>query len=161
MNKTPDLNKSEPRSLHPLEMIPLFRRWPTSLVRDIIYTGIWNTAIAVVMAAANMFFRSSDAGFSTYWWSSFLISNLIGYLIHGSLNGMDILLRGWPSRSRGVPRALYFVALLSVCVVLGLSIGSAMLRGHNAFLYLRSAIGIAQVIPFSVFVAFFVFTVLA
>ena len=51
MNSAPDISTPEQNFSHPLEMIPLFRRWPVSLLRDIVYTGIWNSAIAVVLAA--------------------------------------------------------------------------------------------------------------
>jgi hypothetical protein len=40
--RPPDLS-----DMHPLELIPWFRRYPPGLVRDIVYTAIWNTLIAV------------------------------------------------------------------------------------------------------------------
>ena len=36
MSTSPDFSRSELRSLNPLEVITLFRRWHTSIVHDII-----------------------------------------------------------------------------------------------------------------------------
>ena len=34
---------------HPLEIIPVFRRWRRGHLRNFVYTIIWNTLIAVIM----------------------------------------------------------------------------------------------------------------
>ncbi len=73
---------AQPRvGLHPLELIPFFRRWPWSPARDVIYTFVWSCTIAFV-------FLAIAAAMSGEWpsWGALrlylLISNLIGYSIH-------------------------------------------------------------------------------
>ena len=39
---------------HPLELIPLFRRWPVSHLRNVVYTGIWSGSLGLVMASISM-----------------------------------------------------------------------------------------------------------
>ena len=45
----PPANACSP-STHPLELIPFFRRYPRGIARDLVYTAIWNTLIAVIFA---------------------------------------------------------------------------------------------------------------
>ena len=80
---------------HPLDMIPLFRRWPCSPARDMLYTGIWNTLMALVITVAGTLLGTRGGGFWDYFWPSLTVANCVGYMIHGSLIGMNKLLRGW------------------------------------------------------------------
>ena len=70
---------------HPLDLIPLFRRWPRSSVRNLVYTGLWNTLIALFLTGTSMLFDSRGQSFLAYFLPIWLISNLVGYLIHGVL----------------------------------------------------------------------------
>ncbi|CUI03834.1 Autolysin sensor kinase [Janthinobacterium sp. CG23_2] len=140
-------------SSHPLDMIPLFRRWPGSAWRDVLYTGIWNLLIALFLTAANMLFSGDSRGFPAFFGPTLVISNLIGYLIHAVLSGGDWLLRGWPSRLTGLPRMLYFLTTVSLCVVAGLLLGNALLRGINPLRYLSGAASLAPLLPFALFAA--------
>ena len=69
---------------HPLDLIPLFRRWPCSPFRNLVYTGVWNTLIALFLAGASMMFDSRGYDFLDLPPADWLISNLAGYLIHGA-----------------------------------------------------------------------------
>ncbi|MDM5179514.1 histidine kinase [Massilia sp. DJPM01] len=140
-------------SSHPLDMIPLFRRWPCSPWRDVLYTGIWNLLIALFLTAANVMFTSDSRGFLVFFGPTLLISNLIGYLIHAVLCGGDYLLRGWPSRLSGLPRALYFLGTVGLCVVAGLLTGNGLLRGINPLHYLSGGASLAPLLPFTLFAA--------
>jgi hypothetical protein len=113
---------------HPLDLIPLFRRWPGSPLRNFVYTALWNTLIALFLAGASLLSNSAGRGFLDHFGPLWLISNLVGYLIHGTLVGFNRLLGGWPSRARGVTKMLYNVVLMTSCVMLGVAIGSALLR---------------------------------
>jgi sensor histidine kinase YesM len=42
---------------HPLEMIPWFRRWKRGVFRDVVYTAIWNTALALIFTAFMLAFN--------------------------------------------------------------------------------------------------------
>jgi len=41
---------------HPLEMFPPLRRWPRSVPRDILYTFLWNTLVALFFAGLTVVF---------------------------------------------------------------------------------------------------------
>jgi sensor histidine kinase YesM len=146
---------------HPLDAIPLFRRWPSSPLRDIVYTGIWNTLIALFMSAANKLFSNSGASFMTYFLPILAISNIVGYLIHAALIAGDWLLRGWPSRVRGAPRVAYHLLVVGLCVVIGIAVGSALLKGVPLLTYLSRSEMVRSLLPFALFVAVFMFVVLA
>jgi hypothetical protein len=145
--------------LHPLELIPLFRRWPSSPFRDFVYTGLWNTMIAVFLAGAAEMFNQRE-GFLAILVPVWLISNLVGYLVHGSFAALQRLLRGWPSRSRGMPRWIYHVGVTALCVLLGIAIGNALLHGHHPLYYLGSGAVLAPLLPFALLMTGFMFLVL-
>ncbi len=140
---------------HPLDLLPWFRRWPSSPLRDLLYTAVWNACIALVLVAVNMLFADRREPFGYYWWPTLLISNIVGYLIHGSQHLFNYLLRGWPSRAKGLPRRVYYVTLISACVVLGVSLGLALLRGASPLRYLLDSTMLSTTLPFAVFVALF------
>ncbi|PWF48544.1 sensor histidine kinase [Massilia glaciei] len=146
-------------SSHPLDLIPLFRRWPASPARDLLYTGLWNCLIALFLAAANAFFARRGAPFSAYLLPMLLISNIVGYLIHASLLALNALLGGWPGRARGAPRVLYQVGVVGLCVVAGIAIGSALLKGVSPLAYLRAGTHFAPLFGFALFAAAFMFLV--
>jgi sensor histidine kinase YesM len=149
-------SRPEPcRSTHPLDLLPLFRRWPSSPLRDLLYTAIWNACIALVLTLANLAFTEHNESFAHYWWPMLLVSNIVGYLIHGSQTLLDRLLGGWPSRAKGLQRRIYYVALISACVVVGIAVGTALLRGASPLRYLLDGSLLTTTLPFAIFVALF------
>lgn len=144
---------------HPLDLLPLFRRWPPSLLRNLVYTGLWSSAIAVFLTAANRLF-DARASWSDIWWPTLLISNLVGYLVHLSQLLLERVLGGWPRRARGWPRVLYQLAQISACVLLGIACGLALLRGANPLRYLSSGVALQMMLPFALFVSLFMLLVL-
>ena len=66
---------------HPLEMIPFFRRWRRSFVRDVLYTVIWNTLFAVVFTALALIFDWSAPIWPTFW-TNFVFAQCIGFAIY-------------------------------------------------------------------------------
>src|SRR5471030_2214182 len=87
-----------PRLSHPLELIALFRRWPPSLPRDLLYTAIWSSGMALLLTAFDMLFDGGRQPLPHYLTPLLLISNLIGYLIHACTVAGNYLLDGWPRR---------------------------------------------------------------
>ena len=65
---------------HPLEMIPLFARWPRSLGRDIVYNAIFNMIFAVAFASLALLFDQH-----VQFWEALRINTIfaqcIGYAI--------------------------------------------------------------------------------
>jgi signal transduction histidine kinase len=145
---------------HPLDMIPLFRRWPRSHFRNVLYTGMWNTLIAVFLAGAAIMFDQRGGGFLAYFVPVWLVSNVVGYMVHGALAGLERLLRGWPARAKGVPAVVYHIAVISICVLLGIALGNALLKGVHPFYYFERGATLAPLIPFALLMAVFMFLVL-
>jgi sensor histidine kinase YesM len=143
---------------HPLDMFPVFRRWPCSPARDLLYTGIWNTIPALLIVFISMLLRPK-LSFWAILYSSLVLSNVIGYMIHGALVGANWLLRGWPTRARGAPRVIYYVTMVGMCVMLGMLIGTGIVRGVNPINYLSKGGALAPLLPFALLVAVFMFAV--
>ncbi len=145
---------------HPLELIPLFRRWPRSHPRNALYTGLWSSIIALFLTGAALLFDRRGARFAEVLVPALLISNLIGYLIHGTRFGLQRLLRGWPARARGMARLLYHVGVTTLCVVLGIGVGNALLNGRHPLYYLERGAVLAPALLFALLMAGFMFLVM-
>jgi sensor histidine kinase YesM len=103
-------------------MIPIFRRWPWSRSRDLIFTFIWSCGIGLV-------FMAIAAAMSGQWpsWRGaqiyLLVSNLIGYSIHvlfliGDKSGIE----AYAIQAGYVTKAIYFAATPVVGVIMGFGI---------------------------------------
>ena len=149
---------STPRA-HPMYFIPWFRRWPSSPLRDIAYTALWNLLMALFFTALNMLLAKPGASLVAHFWASFVISNAIGFLIHFGLVAVEWASNGWPSRSTGWRRSLYYMSMLTACILIGMSLGNAVLRGVHPLVYLQGG-AVAQFLPFALFLSLFVFGVL-
>src|SRR5436853_2525766 len=93
---------------HPLEVIPLFRRFRQSFARDFLYTFIWNAFFALGFYAALTISDGRLLPFQAFK-LIFLVSNIIGYTIHGlyetgNLTGLD----GAARRAGGPLRVVYY-----------------------------------------------------
>ncbi|WP_426104406.1 sensor histidine kinase [Massilia sp. TSP1-1-2] len=145
-------------SMHPLDLIPYFRRWPGSPARNLLYTGIWNTLLALFLVVVNRMFSERSGTFWADLYPSLVLSNTIGYLIHGAMTVASPLLQAWPARARGLPRLLFYVVLVAGCVVLGTVLGSALLKGVNPLHYMTRGAAMT-LLPFALFTAIFMFAV--
>jgi len=135
---------------HPLEVIPLFRRWPVSRGRNFIYTVIWSSGIGLVLALASMILDLGRHPLLFYVAPVLLMSNIIGCLVHGASLAGNALLDGWPRRARGLPRVLYHVLLVICCVVLGISIGLTLLNGRTPMFYLMDSKALSEALLIAV-----------
>jgi len=140
-------------------MIPLFRRWPSSVWRDVLYTGIWNALIALFLAAAAILF-SGQRSFMDFFIPNLIISNIVGYLIHAVLVLCNWLLRGWPINARGLLRIAYYLAVVGLCVVVGIALGDSLLRGANPLRFTSRLTALAPLLPFALFMAAFMVVVM-
>jgi hypothetical protein len=109
-------------SMHPLEMIPIFRRWPWSRSRDLIFTFIWSCGIGFVFLAI----ASAMSGEWPSWRAVqiyILVSNLIGYSIHAFfLVGDKSGIEAWAIAAGFVPKAIYFGSIPIIGVLSGFGI---------------------------------------
>lgn len=137
---------------HPLDVLPPFRRWPPSMARNLCYTALWNTTVALMLSVVNFFYGVPDERFAHYWWPNLIVANLVGFLIHGMLIGLPRMLGGWPRQASPGVRLAYLSAVIGICVVVGIGLGTALVHGGSPLRYLRAALS-HQVLLFAVVVA--------
>jgi len=145
-------------SNHPLEIIGLFRRWPRSTARDLVYTALWSSLVGLVMTLATCALMGTVRPILSWLGAMLLTSNVIGFLIHGVLAALRVaapaaFARGaWPMR-------LGQVLLIAGCVVLGLQLTDALFRGPDAFLARPGKL--APLLPLGTLIALLTIAVLA
>lgn len=138
---------------HPLEMIPLFRRWPRSAARDLVYTFIWNMLFVLVFTGFALLFdpQTSPAAALT---QTFVFAQCIGFIIHGLFMVGDRLIPGI-HRMRMAARFLYYTVTPMLGVFGGYTVG-AQLLGYAHFLdWLFTLRGAASVLFLSFLVSAF------
>jgi two-component sensor histidine kinase len=126
-------NRSMPPLGHPLELIPFFRRWPPSMRRNLLYTLIWSCGLGALLTAVEIALVHDRKPLLGYLLPMLLISNLIGFMIHGGSMLANSLTDGRSSRMRGLPRLMFSICLVGSSVLLGLGLGNALLSGKNPF----------------------------
>jgi len=111
---------------HPLELFPVFRRWPRTILRDLLYTALWNTLIALGISVALTTFGNWRAPFLTLFGYSLLASQCVGFPIHGALRVLETVVP--PTTSRLNARLLDLAAIV-LCAAFGIAVSGAILRG--------------------------------
>ncbi|WP_229259606.1 sensor histidine kinase [Duganella aceris] len=118
-----------PPLAHPLELIPLFRRWPTSRRRNLLYTVIWSSGMGVVLTAVEMLLFRRDGTVVEHLLPMLLMSNLIGAMIHAGSVASNRVLHGWPRRASGLPRLMFSMVLMAFSVLFGVGVGNLLWSG--------------------------------
>jgi sensor histidine kinase YesM len=109
-------------SFHPLEVIPYFRRWPCSPLRDVIYTFIWNCGIGFAFALLGMLFKPAQMTWDILL-SYLLAANAIGYTLHAIfIVTASLGIDRWVRARGGVLTALYYTCVSTIAVVTGFTI---------------------------------------
>lgn len=150
--------KCTPPMAHPLELIPLFRRWPPSTGRNLLYTIIWSSVMAVAFTSLELLF-SDGATFAQVIWPMLLMSNLIGGMIHFGSVMSNRLLNGWPRRARGLPRVMFSMSLMAVSVIFGVALGNLIWSGTDPFKLLSRPGMVLQLLIVAAIVAFLLYMV--
>jgi sensor histidine kinase YesM len=115
----------EPKvTFHPLEIIPFFRRFPCGPVRDFVYTFIWSSAFGMVFfALASM--NEERARTLEVFGFYILISNTIGYAIHGLFRIGDRMGLEDAAKAAGfMAKVAYYSVVPMIGVVIGFAIAS-------------------------------------
>lgn len=119
---------------HPLELIPFFRQWRPSLLRDLVYTFIWGAFFGLFFFA--VFAYSLPPGrLAAQLWVDFLIAMAIAYTIHGLHALGDLLLGRWAAGLRGWRSSAYYTALSTAGVFIGYFIAMVLLNPAAARLH--------------------------
>ena len=82
--------RSSPSGAHPLDIIPVFRRWPASPSRNLVYTFLWSSLIGLLLAVATCAFMGTVRPFPRIVVLMTATSNIIGFLIHGALAALRL-----------------------------------------------------------------------
>lgn len=146
---------------HPLELIPWFRRWPSSMGRNILYTLIWSTIMGLAFAVVEVMVLRGEALASVSIWPLLLISNLIGAMIHAGSVLSNRFLHGWPRRARGLPRVLFGMTLAGISVPLGIALGNLIWRGADPVKVLTNRSVVAESMVIGIAVAVLLYLVRA
>jgi sensor histidine kinase YesM len=109
---------------HPLEIIPFFRRWPCSFTRDLVYTFIWNCGFGLFFFGMNLAFSGRNSGLGTLV-GYLIISNVIGYAIHGFYGlGSALGVERWARRTGYAVKVVYYAGIPIVAVFFGFWVAS-------------------------------------
>ena len=137
---------------HPLEVIPFFRRIRRSIVRDFVYTVIWNSLFAAFFAlpilAVDPGARILDVALET-----FVFAQCIGFVVYGGfLIGNRI---GGPRIHRGRPwvRITYYCAIPVLGIFPGCLIAFRILNWGDRAQWLFSLRSVVSVTGVSLLVS--------
>ncbi len=123
---TPPSGDLKGSDFHPLELIPIFRRIPPSLLRSFVYTIIWNTLFALFFTLLNLVFDSRETFVGSFW-PIFVFSQCIGFAIFALFDVGDRLLPGVTRRNMGT-RVLYYSIVPLIGTFAGYWLGSTLLH---------------------------------
>lgn len=137
---------------HPLEFIHFFRRWPCSTPRDLLYTLIWNSLLFVLFSTAGLLFGNNHA-VGRFLWVTFVITQSVGFTIHGLFFVCGRLLGHWLIRLPDWAHYVYFMLVPTIGVFIGYGIGFSLLDMESTRRYVFSAEGAKSVVVFSVLIS--------
>jgi len=150
------------RAAHPLDMFALFRRWPASTRRNLVYTALWSSLIGMTLTA--LFFAMNPRGVSPrlpgLLGLTLLTSNTIGFLIHGALAGLRWAFPAASARRTWAMRTCQ-VLLIEASAVIGFTVPDALLRGANPFSALLIDGALAPILPMGLMVTALTMAILA
>jgi sensor histidine kinase YesM len=111
---------------HPLEMFPLFRRWPQGLARDLIYTFIWNLGFSALFTFFGIVsnWRLPSAN---WLWVNFVIANCVGYTLHLLFHVGAVTVEPVARRAGRVAVTAYFMSVSTAGVIVGFWIATRLL----------------------------------
>ena len=133
---------------HPLELIPFFRRWPQSVVRDLVYTVIWNTLFALFFALLAVAI-DPETPLSAALRNSFVFAQCIGFMIYaGFLIGDRIVHKGI-HQARMWVRAVYYAVIPILGVFPGYLLAFWILRWRNGYEWLFAPRSIISIVALS------------
>ncbi len=114
-------------SAHPLELIPFFRAWPSSMAREVVYTFILGVGFCLLFFA--LYASSIPRGrMAEQLWIDFVIAMAIAFSIHALYALGEALLGRWLRLAHRWWRALYYLAVPTSGVFAGYVIGITLVN---------------------------------
>ena len=117
------MNASRPEDCarpHPLEIIPFFRRFPSTRARNLFYTFIWSSIFAITFLLANVAMTAKLPSIRAIAMFG-VIGNLIGFAIHALYSAGQLFgLERWAKRSNFAVKTAYFSLVPIIGVIAGM-----------------------------------------
>jgi signal transduction histidine kinase len=149
------------RAQHPLDMFALFRRWPASIRRNLVYTALWSSLIGVALTAFFILMGARpSASIPGLLGLTLLTSNTIGFLIHGALAALRWAFPAAAARRSWAMRACQ-VLLIESCAVFGFTVPDALLRGADPLGALLIDGALAPILPMGLVITALTMAILA
>ena len=137
---------------HPLELIPYFHRFKNGVLRNLLYTLIWNTFFALAFTVL-VLVLDPEARVARALWANFVLANCIGYLIHAGVELTERSFRRWIIRQSGAVRTLWYSGISVVGVFAGYWLGLTLLNWRDARQWVFSGQGAISVLLLSVLIS--------
>ena len=137
---------------HPLELIAYFRRFRPGVLRNLLYTFIWNLGFIAVFVVLTLLFEP-QVRLGRALWANFVVGNCIGYLIHGGFVLGRVVLepRIW---QRGFAvRSAYYATITTAGVFGGYWLGLSLLHLSDARGFIFSAQGATDIVLLSLIIS--------
>jgi sensor histidine kinase YesM len=152
--------KTEPGEYHPLEVIPIFRRYKPGIVRDVIYTFIWSAALGIVFWVMAMAVSPRSRTLEYFVWNQ-IVAQSVGYSIHAlfELGGL-LRIDAWVRRSGWIAKTFYYSFVSTAGLLLGFFIVSLVLDPAMFINWLRNPGMLATMTGGSIFISIVMSTVL-
>jgi sensor histidine kinase YesM len=146
---------------HPLEIIPVFRRFAPGPVRDIAYTFIWNAALGwIFWLIAITIAPASNRNVEYFVWNQ-IMAQSIGYTIHALFELLGLLgIDAWARCKGWVATTLYYSLVSTAGVVLGFGLVSLVLEPALFYNWLRNPRMVATMAISSVLISLILSVVL-
>ena len=140
MAAAPDNPRFVREKFHPLEIIPVFRRWPQSVLRDVVYTFVWSSLFGLGFFAISVITSPQLPGLRAFGQMLF-ISNVIGFVIHVLFSiGGAVGCERWAKETGYWTKVVYFTVLPMVGVLIGFEIVSLVLDQRLFLFVARPAV---------------------
>jgi sensor histidine kinase YesM len=136
---------------HPLELIAYFRRFRPGVLRNLLYTFIWNLGFIAVFVLFTLLFEP-QVRLGHVLWANFVIGNCIGYLIHGGF-ALGRFVLPWIRQQGFAVRSAYYAAITTAGVFAGYWLGFTLLHWSDARAFMFSAQGATEIVLLSLIIS--------
>ena len=138
------------RDSHPLEMIPVFRRFKPGIGRDVAYTFIWNTAMGFVFWLWAMTISERSRSLEYFVWNQ-IVAQSVGYSIHAVFELCGLLrIDAWAHRNGWFAKSLYYTVVSTVGVLVGFGVVAQVLDPSKFINWFRNPAMLGTMVGLSI-----------
>ena len=112
---------------HPLEVIPVFRRFKPGIARDVVYTFIWSAALGIAFWLMAMTISARSRTFDYFVWNQ-IVAQCIGFSIHALFElGGVLRIDAWVRRRGWGTKTAYYSLVSTAGLLMGFGIVALVL----------------------------------